>query len=909
MLECKSETVQWQFFCLHILLRVDVCQITVPIVKTLSLSESRDVFLKAFKLAGRSQNTIMKLRAAFLISGFMLTISAPAQVTSGLVGWWKLDDASGSMAGDCGPKNYTGLLVNNPTWISGQWNGALQFTPSSSNYVTMGNITELQSAQHVTLAAWFKRSTPTSILTVGKDNPALNGISIRLYSDGNVWFSIESGGDAYSQYALADTAWHHIVMVYDGTQIQSTSRVKAYVDGVAVTLGNAVGTYPAQLPAGTGNFYIGNSPSLTYYSKSGYSDGSVDDVRVYTNSLTSTQVAQLYANGINDVCIGGGVPRDLAQFTTDCYVAQTTLGNGSGTSSNNALSLAWLDTPSNWGTGANQIGPGITVHLCGTLTNHLIISGSGNPSNPVVIRFEPGANLTFGDGLGYGDGAIKAAAVGNIEIDGGFNGFIRCTNNGYGSTNNDNMVGIYTSGCFGSWNIHNLIITNLNVASALATNCWPAGGITMDGAFTNTFIHNNTFRFCGNTITVTPSGGTCSNFQIYSNDIRQMSFAIDLAGSDPHAPQYGFKIWANIIDDWRDYDNCTCCHQDAFIAGPPAETEPIVSSGSAARYNGSGTWTTNLILGGYYTYRTNGPGVWVKLGSLSYTNNIGFRYDSSEVSSVTFFGPPNGLLNFMFSQLIGSTNFGLQFYRNKIGPNLGRTGTAVVYMSADYPAFANTWMIYNNLVLNTTNQGFTRVWDLNEGTYCFNNTVVCLNTNKASFSANIGSTNITLLNNLLYNYNGAVGNVGNRGSGGPGYPWPYITQSDYNNYYGYMNWQNGMTPYKWPPNFSELNYTGLPAGLWLASNAYEQHSSTNKPSVDLSTFAPLSTDNVLVGHGTNLTVLANQLNAPDAKMDFYGNPRPTSGAWTIGAFEKPSSTTRPSAPPGLPLIQPLTNSP
>ena len=85
---------------------------------------------------------------------------------------------------------------------------------------------------------------------------------------------------------------------------------------------------------------------------------------------------------------------------SDIYVAQNTTGGNTGADCADAHSAAWFNTPANWGSGGNQIGPGTTVHLCGVFTGTagatmLTIQGSGSNGNPVTIKFEESTTQTF----------------------------------------------------------------------------------------------------------------------------------------------------------------------------------------------------------------------------------------------------------------------------------------------------------------------------------------------------------------------------------------------------------------------------------------------------------------------------------------------------------------------------------
>ncbi len=52
----------------------------------------------------------------------------------------------------------------------------------------------------------------------------------------------------------------------------------------------------------------------------------------------------------------------------DIYIAQSAAGSANGSNCANAYAATFFNTAANWGSGANKIGPGTTVHLCGTIS-------------------------------------------------------------------------------------------------------------------------------------------------------------------------------------------------------------------------------------------------------------------------------------------------------------------------------------------------------------------------------------------------------------------------------------------------------------------------------------------------------------------------------------------------------------
>ncbi len=120
------------------------------------------------------------------------------------------------------------------------------------------------------------------------------------------------------------------------------------------------------------------------------------------------------------------------------YIAQNPNGTSSGNDCDNAYGYSFFNNARNWGTGSTLIGPGTTVHICGTVTfpagtAGLTARGSGVTGNPITILFEKDAMLQspyFLNGGSSAGGAINVANLSHIVIDGGANGVIQNTANG-----------------------------------------------------------------------------------------------------------------------------------------------------------------------------------------------------------------------------------------------------------------------------------------------------------------------------------------------------------------------------------------------------------------------------------------------------------------------------------------------
>jgi hypothetical protein len=92
---------------------------------------------------------------------------------------------------------------------------------------------------------------------------------------------------------------------------------------------------------------------------------------------------------------------------SDIYLAQNAQGANTGADCADASSTTFFNSSANWGAAVGQIGPGTTVHLCGTVNTNLTFQGNGASGNPVVLD---GAGATMS---GYIDVATQYWTIQN----------------------------------------------------------------------------------------------------------------------------------------------------------------------------------------------------------------------------------------------------------------------------------------------------------------------------------------------------------------------------------------------------------------------------------------------------------------------------------------------------------------
>lgn len=254
-----------------------------------------------------------------------------------------------------------------------------------------------------------------------------------------------------------------------------------------------------------------------------------------------------------------------AGFTTasDIYIAQNAAGGNTGADCADPHAVAWFNSSANWGSGAGKIGPGTTVHLCGTVTSNLTANGSGSSGSPITILFESGAGISLSS-CGS-TGCLNVAGKSYIVVDGGANGIIEATGSGTGLSTTDS-VGIYGRSGISNVEIKNLTINDMYVHSNLndgSNNNYYA--IWFDGS--NNLIHNNVIHdTMGGIKAETPS----SSNQVYKNTIYNINWGIFFSGSGSTANSITLnQIYGNEIYDFAVWDTTSDAyhHDGIFLTG------------------------------------------------------------------------------------------------------------------------------------------------------------------------------------------------------------------------------------------------------------------------------------------------------------------------------------------------------
>lgn len=207
----------------------------------------------------------------------------------GLVGWWKMDEGSGTLTRDSSIASNNGTLVNSPIWTPGRVKGSSLKFDNSTNYVEIGNPSNLEIYNTFTMSAWIYGATTTGsnqfILTKDSPTSGSRGFGFGVSATGFVQVTI-SGTARLGTTApsIVGNSWFHILVIRAGSWI-------VYVNGVLI---GSFGAIP--ITNANSHWCIGAIQTQAGGAFQGF-NGVIDDVRIYNRALTLAEIALLYQSG------------------------------------------------------------------------------------------------------------------------------------------------------------------------------------------------------------------------------------------------------------------------------------------------------------------------------------------------------------------------------------------------------------------------------------------------------------------------------------------------------------------------------------------------------------------------------------------------------------------------------------
>lgn len=217
-------------------------------------------------------------------------------LTTGLVGYWRFDEGSGTALADASGTGNHGTLVNGPAWTTGHSGGGLAFNGTNQRVQISSPVALPTGNAARTVAVWVMLSGE---VVTGGVNRYQSLVSWGTPLSNTSLFSVERGADVHPDRIFAlgwnddansNTAgafplnsWAHIAVTFDGTT------VNFFVNGVAD--GSASRTYNTVLNAS--GLVIGNVDANDGWHLG--LKGVLDELYIYDRALSPAEIGQLMA--------------------------------------------------------------------------------------------------------------------------------------------------------------------------------------------------------------------------------------------------------------------------------------------------------------------------------------------------------------------------------------------------------------------------------------------------------------------------------------------------------------------------------------------------------------------------------------------------------------------------------------
>lgn len=214
--------------------------------------------------------------------------------------WWRFTECSGISVADLSGNGNVATLQNSPAWSSNiPDKTGCSISLTGSQYGNISDSPSLNLTGSFTISFWINPTTWSSSAGIVSKKANDGSYGYVIYDDGsancngpcNNLMTLRVYGPAgsfpllYSASQVSIGEWQNWVVTYDNV----TQKVTWYKNGVldkvytSVTVGDMTNNQP---------LHIGHSQTWN-----GYFNGLMDDVHIYTSSLTSLAVQKMYAEG------------------------------------------------------------------------------------------------------------------------------------------------------------------------------------------------------------------------------------------------------------------------------------------------------------------------------------------------------------------------------------------------------------------------------------------------------------------------------------------------------------------------------------------------------------------------------------------------------------------------------------
>ncbi|MHC4439770.1 MAG: LamG-like jellyroll fold domain-containing protein, partial [Planctomycetota bacterium] len=243
-------------------------------------------------------------RKSIYLIALILVLSMAVNACAELVGHWKFDESSGTTAYDISGNGNDGTFNGNPQWVAGYFGTALEFD-GTDDWLDCGSDPSLDLTAW-TIMFWLNLNENKDFNAyVVKGLDAAENYEILTYGDGHFHFPILFT-DGSRTFGNTDPGicvvgeWTHYTYTYDSSEGR-----RFYKNGSLVFEDTESGTPQTSMTS----LAICNEQPM-----SRFVNGTMDDIRIYNNSLTEPEIIAAMEGGEGYPYALGPSPKDGALY-------------------------------------------------------------------------------------------------------------------------------------------------------------------------------------------------------------------------------------------------------------------------------------------------------------------------------------------------------------------------------------------------------------------------------------------------------------------------------------------------------------------------------------------------------------------------------------------------------------------
>jgi len=278
-------------------------------------------------------------------------------------------------------------------------NYSLDFTFADASYIDFGNniptLGYVNSTDTFSISTWVNTAWGSQYVFGNRDStsgfsfttyplassPEYNGLLLRVGST-DIVATLDRNDLIYN-------SWVHFVWVYDGSGTNNSDKIKAYQNGIPLSLTFPFGNFPSTISSNL-NFYAG---AYTWTGTLvGQYEGGLNELSIFDYALSQSQVTTLHGDSTN----GPGNPMALPSPPIAYYPLGESAGGfvgGTGTwlTENNAIGDYVFDFDSD----LIKVNQGSGINISGNLTLSAWVYMEDSTWNPVISKSANADNRNY----------------------------------------------------------------------------------------------------------------------------------------------------------------------------------------------------------------------------------------------------------------------------------------------------------------------------------------------------------------------------------------------------------------------------------------------------------------------------------------------------------------------------------